>query len=125
VAAPTRRTTTLWRIAFVLYALALTVGTHWPNLTLSPEVPVSDKSIHFTAFGTLTILLWLTRWIRSRIVTGVIVMVWAAVDEVSQGLPGVHRTVSIYDLLANWFRHRAGAAVPCGWRGRCHADLRS
>ncbi len=91
----------VWRICFVLYALALTTGTHWPQLELPPEAPFSDKTVHLAAFGGLTILLWLTRWISRTWVLIAVVLAWAAIDESSQGLPGIHRTVSMIDFAAN------------------------
>jgi hypothetical protein len=101
IAARRRRVLGPWRLAFVCYLLVLTIATHWPNLSLGPEVPASDKMIHLCAFGTLALLLWLTRWIRSAVVLALLAVVWATIDETSQGLPHLNRTVSGWDLLAN------------------------
>src|SRR5262245_56136005 len=90
-----------WRILFVLYAIALTVSTHWPRLELAPEVPATDKTLHLIAFGTATILLWRTRWIRSRWLCALIALAWAGLDEISQGIPGVNRHVSWDDMAGN------------------------
>lgn len=90
-----------WRICFAIYALALTIATHWPNLQLGPEIPATDKTIHLAAFGTLTILMWRTGWIRSLWILLAAAIAWAGIDEISQGLPGIHRSVSIYDMMAN------------------------
>jgi hypothetical protein len=89
-----------WRWAFVSYAFALTVATHWPRLKLPPEAP-SDKSIHLFAFAGLTFLLWHTQWLRGRWVVMLLAAAWACIDEVSQALPGLGRTVSIDDAKAN------------------------
>jgi hypothetical protein len=90
-----------WRIAFILYAIALTIGTHWPRLQLGPEVPASDKSLHVIGFGAATILLWRTGWIRSRWLVMLIVAIWSTVDEFSQGIPGLGRAVGAPDIAAN------------------------
>jgi DNA-directed RNA polymerase subunit RPC12/RpoP len=96
-----RRVARPWRIAFIFYALALTTGTHWPRLTLGPEIPATDKLIHLLAFGGLTILLWRTRWIASKWAAAIIALAWAAADELSQGIAALNRTVSWHDVIAN------------------------
>lgn len=103
IAERNRRAARPWRIAFVLYALAMTVGTHWPKLemTIAGE-RAPDKVIHMLGFGGLTFLLWRTRWLGEGWLLLVAAMAWAMVDEVTQGLPGLGRTVSGLDLLANW-----------------------
>jgi len=100
-AARQRRVLKPWRICFVIYAVVLTIATHWPNLQLGPEIPATDKTIHLVAFGTFAILLWRSGWIGSLWLLLPIAIAWAGIDEISQGLPGIHRTVSIYDMMAN------------------------
>jgi hypothetical protein len=110
-AAYRRRVVKPWRILFVLYAIALTVGTHWPRLQLAIEVPTTDKTLHLMAFGTATILLWRTRWIRSRWLCGLIALPWAGLDEISQGIPGLNRSVSWDDMAGN----ALGIAIGLTW----------
>ena len=90
-----------WRIAFILYAIALTIGTHWPRLEFGPEMPASDKSLHVIGFGVATILLWRTGWFRRRWAVMVVVAVWSVFDELSQAIPGLGRAVGTPDLIAN------------------------
>lgn len=93
-----------WRIALVGYALALTTATHWPRLALSAEIPASDKTIHLIAFGMLTLLLWRSSLFDPRTplwLVAIIAYAWAGLDEVSQGIPFLHRSVSWYDWIAN------------------------
>ena len=46
-----------WRSAFVIYALLLTIATHWPSLQLgTEESPWPDKLLHMLAFGGLAFL---------------------------------------------------------------------
>jgi VanZ family protein len=111
VAARRRRITAPWRLALALYALALVTTTHWPNLRLGPQAPASDKIIHLLAFGTLTVLLWKTRWITRLTAAGLAVALWAVVDEYSQGIRILNRTVSLHDLIANCL----GVAVALAW----------
>ena len=89
------------RLALLLYALLLTVATHWPRLALSPEIPASDKTIHLIAFGILTILLWRSGLFGPRWLVAIIALAWAGIDEVSQGIPVLHRSVSWHDWIAN------------------------
>jgi VanZ family protein len=98
-------------MAFVLYAFALTLGTHWPRLELPPTVPATDKSIHLIAFGGLTFLLWKTRWLSALWMVAMIALAWSALDEITQGLPGLNRTVTRYDFFAN----ALGIVVAMAW----------
>ena len=51
-----RRLTKPWRVVFVLYACALTVATHWPQLDIGTETqPAPDKLLHLFAFGGLAL----------------------------------------------------------------------
>lgn len=107
-----RRVARPWRIVFVVYALALMVATHWPALDLTTtEYPATDKIIHLYAFAGLTVLLWLTRWMRSWPVLLVIVSAWAILDEWSQGLPILERTYSWMDVIAS----ELGVLVAAVW----------
>lgn len=90
-----------WRWAFLAYAVALTVGTHWPRLRFGPEVPATDKSLHVAAFGLATFFLWRTGWIRSRWLVMFAVAAWSVADELSQGIPGLGRAVGTPDITAN------------------------
>jgi len=98
-----RRELRPWRAIFVLYIIALTTGTHWPqlHLTIGPE-PAPSRVIHALAFGGLTFLLWRTKWLGEgwRLLSAL--LAWSALDELAQGLPGLGRTVTWTDLAANW-----------------------
>jgi VanZ family protein len=100
------KTRRLLSVAFVLYALALISGTHWPNPIQLDVPPQSDKVVHFVAF-----FFWMLIFRSSRALGSIsnstslyisIAMCYAAFDEITQGLPGINRTVSIGDLLANF-----------------------
>ncbi len=103
---------------FVAYAVLLFIGTHWPNLKIpTAVVQRPDLVIHLTAFGTWTVLLWWSglaglraRW-RTAVRVLVIGLVYAAVDEVSQGIPGLGRTVALDDYLADALGVGVGALV--------------
>ncbi len=90
-----------WRILLVIYGLALTTGTHWPRLELGPEIPATDKTIHMLAFGTLTLLLWRSGWFGPRWLIMLVALAWAGIDETSQGIPGLGRDASWYDMLGD------------------------
>lgn len=120
---PMRR---LARLAFWGYAVLLVVATHWPNLRIdSTYIERPDIIIHMGAFGLWTMMLIATGYLASgasdplaesgglrgwaKIVAAppcvffawAAAMVYAAVDEVSQGLPGLGRTVAWDDYAAN------------------------
>lgn len=97
-----RRLAHPWRILFSLYLLALTIGTHWPRLALGGgDVEVSDKLIHAAAFGVAALLAWHARLIRVLPLLWLVGVGWAILDEVSQGIPQLGRTVSALDAVAS------------------------
>ena len=98
---PMARARGAWRAVFVLAALVVTTGTHWPKLTLGqPDQPI-DKLLHCTAFAGLTAFLVRTGWIRPLWAAGAVMLAWGAVDEVTQGIPGLQRSVDLDDWLAD------------------------
>lgn len=98
----TKRLARPWRLAFVLYASALTVATHWPHLDLTgptgPKAP--DKLLHLFAFGGLAFLLIQTRWLGRIWLAGIVTVMWTLLDEVTQSLPVLGRQSSLIDILA-------------------------
>jgi hypothetical protein len=97
----------------VVYALALTTATHWPALDLGTgEQPAPDKLLHLMAFGGLVILLWQSRWVRPPWLAVIVALTWAALDELTQGLPGLRRAVSGQDLAAG----QLGVILAAAWR---------
>jgi VanZ family protein len=103
----------LW--LFLAYALFLFTGTHWPNLRIeTPLMRRPDLLLHLGAFGTFTLLLWWSGLLGSRqrwaTVPRVLAvgLAYAAFDELSQGLPGLGRTVALDDYLADALGVAAG-----------------
>ncbi len=106
------------RAGFAVYAAALATGTHWPALTLGPDPGFRlDLLVHCAAFAAWTFLLAGCEWfgpIAARRNTARCVAIsaaYAALDEATQGLPGVNRTVLWSDFLANL----AGVAAAGAW----------
>ncbi len=103
-----------WRIAFVLFTLALIVGTHLPgpapediqNTHASP-----DKFMHFVGFGAFTVLLWMTGWLRWWWITSVIAIGFAIIDEWTQSFIGINRESSGSDIAAGVL----GVLAATGW----------
>jgi hypothetical protein len=89
------------RWALPLYLAALTVATHWPKLEINAGPPSTDKFLHCLAFGLIPILLWLTGWFRSLWVVLAAALAWAGLDELSQAVPGVERSVTWNDFFAS------------------------
>ena len=100
-----------WSVLFALYLLVLTTATHWPSLRLPGRSPISDKGLHLLCFAIFTVLLWRTQWIRNRWLVLLLAAAWSVIDEISQGLPGLHRHVSWDDGLANLL----GVGVAAAW----------
>lgn len=96
----------LFRAAWIVYALALLTATHWPGLAV-PEGPISrmDLVVHCTAFAGWTLLLFLTGWVapscptRRVVWTGTIAVCFAAFDELTQ--PLFTRTADWTDFAAD------------------------
>jgi hypothetical protein len=97
------------RSALLIYALALTIATHWPNLEIRiGEIPRPDILLHAVCFGMLTLLILISGLFRRPVLTaGNIGLTWLAgaawsgLDELSQGLPGINRWVAWSDFFAN------------------------
>lgn len=96
-----RRAAAPWRWVFAAYALALTTGTHWPELRMAAVGrPAPDKLVHMLAFGGLAFLFLQARWVRTGWLAGLAVLAWTALDELTQALPGVRRNISMQDMVA-------------------------
>lgn len=96
------------RSAFVAYALLLVTLTHWPRLAIeSPGGIRLDIFIHAGVFGAWTVLLAGCAFFgdvfdrRNIALSGVMALAYALVDELTQGIPGLGRTVDPADLVAN------------------------
>ena len=108
-------------IAFPVYAIILATLTHWPKLRIEAPIDRPDILAHALAFGVWTALLMATGWLgRPRgvksllLATGAGVCV-ATVDEASQALPGLGRTVDRSDLWANLLGVGAVVFVAAVW----------
>lgn len=94
--------------AFILYTLALCLGTHWPRLTIDiGDFHRPDLALHLAAFGGFTILLiasnLLGDWLRplTALRAFVVAAVFAAINESTQAIPALGRTAALDDYLAN------------------------
>lgn len=95
------RATRHWRVLLGVYAGALATGTHWPRLDLGDPERQPDKIMHFVAFGVLAALLWQARIVATPWRLLALGVVWCAIDETTQGIPGLGRSVSIHDFVAS------------------------
>jgi VanZ family protein len=98
----------LRRAAFFGYALLVVTATHWPALTIgSHGLNRLDLLIHAGVFALWTVLLATCGFFgpatsRRNIVRCLpIALVYATIDECSQGIPILRRTVDPLDLAAN------------------------
>ncbi len=104
------------RVLFVCYALVLATATHWPALKIASHgINRLDLFIHAGAFGAWAVLLMLCGFFGQRlsgrniVLSTLTALVYAMVDEVSQGIPILRRTVDPLDMAAN-----AGGIVAVG-----------
>ena len=115
---PSRTPRRLPMAVFVGATLVLLTATHWPQPSL-PPMPGGDKTIHVLAY-----LVWGltacgavprgTSRGASALVVGVGGAVLGAVDEVTQGIPGINRSPDFLD----WVADCAGVATAIGvWAG--------
>ena len=90
------------------YWLAMFVGTHLPNPELLIGPVVSDKALHFGAYFILAGLLSIRTQLRQptfrrssaiRIVG--LLTVYAAIDELLQAVPQIHRHADWWDGVAD------------------------
>lgn len=94
-------------LAFPVYALVLATLTHWPKLRIEAPIERPDIIVHAIAFGLWTWLLMATGWLgrplgaKSVFLATIAGACVATVDEASQALPGLGRTVDRSDLWAN------------------------
>lgn len=113
---------TRWRIAFWLYALALFTATHIPSFQLDvPGIERPDLALHLLAFSGWFGLFWLAAYVgpplrfRSIALAVLVAGLYAAADELLQGLPGLNRTVAWDDYLSNVAGITLGAVVASGF----------
>ncbi len=119
------------RAIFVVYALLTFTATHWPRLELPLPGHRPDILVHMGVFGLWTALFLLAAFFgpvfarRNILIGGLVSLVYSALDEASQGLPGINRQPALDDALANAAgvvimvlifvaiaRRRAASAVP-------------
>lgn len=96
------------RVLFVCYALVLVTATHWPALKIASHgVNRLDLFIHAGAFGAWTLLLTLSGYFgpvfgrRNILRSTATALAYALIDELTQGLPILQRTVDPLDMAAN------------------------
>lgn len=107
----------LCRLAFIAIALTLVTLTHWPNLKVDAGIPRTDLWAHGIAYSTWTFALIATGWLAPRgswksVGLGMpIALLYAGIDELSQGIPGLGRYVTMEDFAANCIGVWIGASV--------------
>ena len=89
------------RIAFWAAVSALLLATHWPKLQVGPADSPFDKLAHATGFGSLMALGSLALPSRPRWWLAAMLALLGAVDELTQGIPGIGRTADLDDWVAD------------------------
>lgn len=98
----------LARSAFILYAIVLVTLTHWPSLAIAKPFEIRlDLFIHMGVFAGWTLLFIASAWlgplgsITTVVRSTITALIYALVDELTQGIPILHRTVDPMDYIAN------------------------
>ena len=109
-----------WRIAFLLWLIALTIATHLPQAPPSdnPVFESPDKLLHFMCFGLLAFMFAQARFVKCTYASWIIIALWAVVDEVTQDLLPLGREFSYADLIAG----ELGIASFMFWQGALSND---
>lgn len=96
------------RWAFLAYALAVAIATHWPRLRIDlGAVPRPDLVIHLGVFGLWAFLCARAAWFgprfsaRNILGAGLVGVAYAGLDEATQAIEIVHRTARWDDLAAD------------------------
>ncbi|MFM9958887.1 MAG: VanZ family protein [Phycisphaerales bacterium] len=94
------------RVVFALYAVALFIGTHWPQLAI-PMAGRPDLVVHLTIFSIWTVLLFVSgllgdpRSWRAVALVQVVAAAYACVDEGLQAVPFIRRWFAWDDMMFN------------------------
>lgn len=103
-----------WRVAFVVWFVAITVATHWPQMAIDTgEHKAPDKLLHFACFGIMAFSLWSSGWFRHPVAVWAVVSLWALFDEVTQAFLPLGRPFSPADLLSG----ELGILAASAWMG--------
>lgn len=102
----------IWRFAFLAYAGAQVALSHWPHLSLGePGESSPDKMLHVYVFAGLTVSFALARWTRCLLTVFLIMSGWVVIDELTQAIPALGRTITVYDMIAS----ECGVLIACAW----------
>lgn len=115
-------------IVLIFYWAGIFIATHIPIPTWTRKMGVSDKTMHFTAYMTLTLLMWLgtsfeqkADWKKLRAwLLSAIVVFYGAADELSQHFTS--RSVDIMDFASNMLG-LAVAMIMVTFLPACHAAI--
>ena len=89
------------RFVFLAALACAFVVTHIPRLAVGTSDSPIDKLIHASTYGVLAALLLLARWWRPVWPALAALAAWAALDEVTQAIPGLGRSADVEDWLAD------------------------
>ena len=89
------------RFVFLAALACVFVVTHIPRLAVGTSDSPIDKLVHATAYGVLAALFLLARWWRPVWPALAALAAWAALDEITQAIPGLGRTADLDDWLAD------------------------
>lgn len=96
------------RWVFGVFAVALFLGTHWPNLQIHGPIERSDLAVHLGAFGGWACLAALSGFFgpvfsgRNLVLCWLLAAGYACIDEGLQAIPWIHRTCAWDDLGFNF-----------------------
>lgn len=95
------------RAIFFVYAALTLTATHWPRLELPLPSMRPDIVIHMGVFGLWTCIFLVAEFFgpvlsrRNILLGGLVSLAYSAIDEATQGLPGINRVAAFDDAAAN------------------------
>ncbi|NBQ14457.1 MAG: hypothetical protein EBU31_07560 [Proteobacteria bacterium] len=106
-ASPVAIATRNMRLVFLAALACAFVVTHIPRLAVGASDSPVDKLVHATGYGVLAALLLLARWWHPVWPAIAALAAWAALDEVTQAVPGLGRSADLDD----WFADVTGMVI--------------
>ena len=104
-----------WSAALAVYWLGLTLGTHYPRVSVPTPVSHTDKIIHCAAFAGFALLACIAFRVQRIVLAAIVLAAYAAIDESTQQLVG--RNTDIFD----WVADVVGVVIGCSlftWSSR-------
>ena len=114
--------TRFWKIYFWVWFIIIFIGTHLPQADpIEGAVTSPDKLYHFVAFGVLTFLFMVSRYVSNFFLIWLCMALWTVIDEWTQHLLPINRIWSTADVVAG----ELGVFAAMTWKNAMQYELLS